>query len=82
MQILDGLEMLWDKGFRKVLIECDSEVALELVSIGVDDNHPCSALLSHTLSEGINVFDFPHVDLGSILVADLNDPLVPRLCVS
>ncbi|KAF7833970.1 putative calcium-binding protein CML19 [Senna tora] len=112
--IVDGLEMLWDKGFRKVLIECDSEVALELVSIGVDNNRPCSALvqrirslldrnwdtelvhvfretnqvadfmakLSHTLSEGINVFDFLHVDLGPIFAADLNSPLVPRLCIS
>ncbi|KAF7811665.1 peroxidase 65-like [Senna tora] len=110
--IVDGLEMLWEKGFRKVTIECDSEVALELVSNGVVDTHPCSALvqrvrslidrhwdtelvhvfreanqaadfmakLSHSLAEGFHVFDSPHVGLRSILAADLNSPLVPRLC--
>ncbi|KAF7800755.1 Ribonuclease H protein [Senna tora] len=110
--IVDGLEMLWEKGFRKVTIECDSEVALELVSNGVVDIHPCSALvqrvrslidrhwdtelvhvfreanqaadfmakLSHSLAEGFHVFDSPHVGLRSVLAADLNGPLVPRLC--
>ncbi|KAF7806919.1 dentin sialophosphoprotein isoform X1 [Senna tora] len=90
----------------------DSEVVLELVSNGVVDTHPCSALvqwvrslidrhwdaelvhvfreanqaadfmakLSHSLAEGFHVFDSPHVGLRSILAADLNGPLVPRLC--
>ncbi|KAF7807158.1 ribonuclease H [Senna tora] len=112
--IVNGLEMLWEKGFHKVMIECDSEVALELVLNGVVDTHPCSALvqrvrslidrhwdaelvhvfreanqavdlmekLSHSLAEGIHVFDSPHVGLRSILAADLNGPLVPRLCMN
>ncbi|KAF7842222.1 reverse transcriptase [Senna tora] len=48
--IVDGLEMLWEKDFRKVMIECDSEVALELVSNGVVDTHPCSALVQRVRS--------------------------------
>ncbi|KAF7816000.1 hypothetical protein G2W53_029969 [Senna tora] len=111
--ILDGLELLWNKGFRKVVIECDSKVALELVENGTTENHPCSGLvhqirslvdrnwdvnlvhafreanqaadlmakMSHTLSEGLHVFCYPHKDLGYILAADLYGPLVPRVCV-
>ncbi|KAF7838155.1 putative ribonuclease H-like domain-containing protein [Senna tora] len=37
--------------------------------------------MSHTLSEGLHVFCYPHEDLGSILAADLYGSLVPRLCV-
>ncbi|KAF7815487.1 hypothetical protein G2W53_029456 [Senna tora] len=48
--IVDGLEKIWDKGFRKVTIKCDSDVALELVSNGVDDNHQCSALVQRVRS--------------------------------
>ncbi|KAF7822536.1 putative ribonuclease H protein At1g65750 family [Senna tora] len=96
-----------------VVIECDSEVALELVENGTTENHPCSGLvhqirslvdrnwdinlvhafreanqtadlmakMSHTLSEGLHVFCYPHKDLGYILTADLYGPLVPRVCV-
>ncbi|KAF7823598.1 putative ribonuclease H protein [Senna tora] len=92
----------------------NEEVALELVSNGVDNNHSYSALvqrvrslidphwdaelfhvfwesnqvadlmakLSHSLAEGIHVFDSSHVGLRTILAADLNGPLVPRLCVN
>ncbi|KAF7822806.1 G-type lectin S-receptor-like serine/threonine-protein kinase [Senna tora] len=43
--ILDGLELLWNKDFRKVAIECDSKVPLELVVNGIADYHPCSSLV-------------------------------------
>ncbi|KAF7809001.1 putative ribonuclease H protein At1g65750 family [Senna tora] len=51
--ILDGLELLWNKGFRKVVIECDSEAALELVVSGIAENHPCSSLV-HQIRSLIN----------------------------
>ncbi|KAF7837002.1 Actin-related protein 2/3 complex subunit 4 [Senna tora] len=73
-------------GFHKVAIEYDFEVALEL---NVDLVHALRevnqaadymAKLSHTLSKGLHVFNYHHVGLGSILVADLIGPLVPHLC--
>ncbi|KAF7806109.1 ribonuclease H [Senna tora] len=71
--ILDGLELLWCKGFRSVTLECDSEEALELIKNGTADNHPCSGLV-HCIRDCINRcwnVDLQHVYREANRAADL-----------
>ncbi|KAF7805662.1 aspartic proteinase-like protein 2 [Senna tora] len=111
--VLDGLDLLWSKGFRRVVIESDSEVALDLIKNGVDQSHHVSGLvhqirslinqnwdaelvhvfreanhaadfmakLSHSLPNGLHVFERPQAGLGKILANDLYGYLISRLCV-
>lgn len=71
--IREGLNLAWEKGFRKVVIESDSEAAISLVKMGDVKSHPLGGLIqdckvligrfwdcqiSHTFREGNTSADF------------------------
>lgn len=43
--ILKGLEMVWAKGFRRVIMESDSRIAVGLICTGCPTNHPLASLI-------------------------------------
>ncbi|XP_061338257.1 uncharacterized protein LOC133285098 [Gastrolobium bilobum] len=43
--LLSGIEMAWDLGCRKLWIEGDSKVAINLITSGCDPCHPVAALI-------------------------------------
>ncbi|KAF7814157.1 ribonuclease H [Senna tora] len=83
---LEALLMAWRCFGRKAFVRSliDRHWDAEVVHVFQEANQAAHfmAKLSHSLAEGFHVFDSPHVGLISILAADLNGPLVPRLCVS
>lgn len=40
-----GLDLAWSKGFRRVWLEIDSKVVIDLITKGVDEKHACAGLV-------------------------------------
>ena len=43
--ILEGLKLVWQMGFRKVVVDSDSKSAVELLSKGVPSCHPLFSII-------------------------------------
>ncbi|MCI20290.1 ribonuclease H protein, partial [Trifolium medium] len=44
--ILSALQLAKEKGYRKVILESDSTVAIDLIVKDYPDNHPCATIVS------------------------------------
>lgn len=54
--VIHGLEVAWDRGFRRVHVEVDSKTTLQLIEKGVSAVHPLSSLV--ILCQGFMVRDW------------------------
>lgn len=45
--VRQGLQLAWDKGFKRVIIEVDSTEALRMIEAGVNEEHYLANLLVH-----------------------------------
>lgn len=43
--IFNGLQIAFRKGYRRIIVESDSQVALKLLSDGCSPSHPCHMLI-------------------------------------
>ncbi|CAN1346574.1 Putative ribonuclease H protein At1g65750 [Linum perenne] len=80
--IVEGTQLAWDKGIRKLRIQSDSRVAVELLSNPSEGNNQhiyCEANFAadflanfgHELNIGLHVFDFLNPSLMYWLSFDL-----------
>jgi ribonuclease HI len=44
--ILSALQLVTEIGYRKVILESDSAVTIDLIMKGCPDNHPCATIVS------------------------------------
>lgn len=44
-----GIKTAWDRGFKNLMVEFDSQVAISLLNKGCDPSHPCAQMVRNVL---------------------------------
>ncbi|CAN0836864.1 Putative ribonuclease H protein At1g65750 [Linum grandiflorum] len=88
--IVDGLQLAWSLGIRRIKVQSDSMSAISILAkvseldhqhIYREANYAADYLanLGHSFSYGLHLFDYPDRDLSHWLHYDLIGVSLPRL---